>query len=163
MSTYRIIIKTIPDINNQPFDQNLILSPDQLFAIAIMSTALVGDDRDKYVEIRDKALRQYNIDDIIRQSGAVVLDGEAAFELDPLPGVNWLQVISDEGAKYGIMTNVTKQFTIKVEGYYRYYLLQFDNNDFYHSLWVFPQWIGKNGSKFLKYLYHGNEQHVIKI
>jgi len=157
MATYRIIIKSIPGYNNSPVDQNVQLSNDNIYAIAIMATALLGELRDTHFEIRDKALRPINIDNIIKQSGSVVLEGEEAFELDPVPGEQWINTVRKAGGQ------ITQRYSLKVDGYSQFYLVQFNNNDFYRGLWLFPQWIGKNGAKFLRYLHDGNTQVVINV
>lgn len=157
MSTYRIIIRSIPEYNNTPVDQSMQLSDGNLHAIAVMATALLGEFRDTHFEIRDKALRPLNIDNIIQQSKCVVLEGEPAFELDPVPGEQWVDTVTKAGGQ------ITQQYTIKIEGYYQFYLVQFNDNDFYRGLWLLPQWIGKNGSKFLRYLHKGNTQLVINV
>lgn len=157
MATYRITIKNIPNFNNTPADQTVQLSDDTLYAVALMSTALLGQFRDQYFEIRDKASRLLNIDDLINRSRAVVLEGDAAFELDPVAGEQWIDTVRKAGG------NISKGYTIKIEGYYNFYLVQFDSNDFYRGLWLFPSWIGRKGAKFLKYLHNGNNQIVINV
>lgn len=163
MSVYNIIIKSHPELHNKSVDQKVTLNNEQLYAIAIMSTALFGDSRDQYFEIRDKALRTQNIDQLIKQSNAIVLQGEAANDLDPEPGMKWSQSIANQANLYGMVNAPTKPYTIKIEGYYNFYLVQFDNNDFYKALWLFPEWIGSKGCKFLKYLYMGDKALPIDV
>ena len=148
--TYRITIREVPSLGNSSVDDYVDLSDDNLFGIAIMASAVLGDYRDSYFEIRDKALRLLDLDGIIRTSGSVVLTGEDAFELDPVPGESWFNTVMKQGGK------ITQRYSVKVEGYSEFYLLQFNSIDFYQGLKVFCLWIGKTGSEFLRYLHDGN-------
>ena len=145
--TYRITIREIPGLGNPYIDDYIELTDDNLFAVAIMSKAVLGDLRDSYFEIRDKALRLLDLDGITRASGAVVLTGEDAFELDPVLGESWFNTVMKQGGK------LTKRYSVKIEGYSEFYLVQFDSSDFYQGLKVFCQWIGKTASEFLRYLH----------
>ena len=153
MNLYEIKISYNPIFKNRPFSQVLELSNDNVYAIAIMSTAIFSQDRDKYFQIRDSSSRILDIDGLMYESGAIVLEGESAFELYPEPNKTWLQSIydADNTAK------VTKDYTVKVEGQSDFYLLQFDTDDFYQGLILFLKWVGLKPDDYLRHLHNHNQ------
>ena len=153
MNSYKIRIANNPVIKNKPFSQTVKLSNDAVYAIAIMSTAIFSQDRDSYFQIFDSSSRKLNIDDLMNESGAIVLEGESAFELYPEPNKTWFESIDDVDEN----AEITKNYTVKVEGYSDFYLLQFDNDDFYQGLMQFFKWVGLEPADFLRYLHDGDQ------
>lgn len=153
---YRIILRPNPNFKVVPFDEKVNLNQDQLNGLVIMATSLLGSDRDRYFEIRDSKNQHLNLDQIIINSGAVIIDGEAAFEITPIQGRSWLNTILETAEFYGQFPNrITKKYTIKIDGSYPF-VVQFDKDAFYNALIRFSQWLGQPPDFYLKYLHDGD-------
>lgn len=155
MSNYRIIIRTHPDFNNAPINRIMKLTPSQLYGVAIMATSLLDIERDQYFEIRSRELGTLNLDDVIEASGAVLLEGDPAFDTDPQPGVPWLQVISDVARAIGSPLRITQPYTVKVDGTDTF-IVQFSDPQFLQGLYMLATWFGLNPIEYLRDLHQQN-------
>jgi len=127
--------------------------------MAIMATAILSQDRDRYFQIQNASSRRLNIDAFLPECDAIVLEGESAFKLSPESGKTWLQTIHNADNT----ASITKKYTVKVKGYSDFYLLQFDTNEFYLGLVTFPEWLGLNPANYLRYLHDGNNYLVFLL
>ena len=145
---YDINLSENPSYRNQAAHEKMSLSPNVLFGMALAADALLGPERDTYFRIYDQQLRPVNLNKVIQRPDLIILEGSDAMDLD---GNNWLQELRSLGVV------PTKQYTIRIDGPYGNYVLQFDDVETLQALSTIPNWLGQNASDYLRDFHQGSE------
>lgn len=145
---YDLNLSENPSYRNQAVNEKMSLSPNVLFGMALAADALLGPERDTYFRVYDQQLRPVNLNKVLQRPDLIILEGSEAMDLD---GNNWLP----ELRALGIVP--TKQYTIRIDGPYGNYVLQFDDVETLQALSTIPHWLGQNASDYLRDFHQGSE------
>jgi len=167
MALYRIRALKSPNWGNKEIDKTLQLSSEELNGMVAIATALFEDDRDELFAIYDQAGMKLNLDNILEQSGAVVFEGEPAFDLAPEYDESgyeksWLDTIAETARSYGIDKFVSKPYTVKAAGPDGMYLFQFEGNGFYKGMTGLINLLGLLPEDVLAYLHLSDNPLSVK-
>ena len=114
--------------------------------MALMSDVLFGPQRDVYFRVYDPQMRSVDLGAVERRPDAILVEGEEAFDID---NKNWLRSLR------ALNANPTKRYTIRVDGPYGNYIVQFDTLDMFQGLSAIPQWLDLRVGDYLRDFHEG--------